>query len=218
METGLRHDTAMIDPLAGLERQLERDSVRTQGLFNRTFERLSELEQLLLGLLDTLIKRGLIVEHELEPAARAIGEQVATRGEGREHAVVLREETPEQAARPEPVIDCAARLHVCKAVCCKLSVQLSAAEVESGRVRWDLGRPYLLRREADGRCTHQERSTHYCGVYADRPRPCRQYSCANDRRIWRDFDNMVLNTEWIEANLGPDQPQLIALEPLRRSD
>lgn len=205
----------MIEPLAGLERQVERDSFRSQSLFNLAFDRLTELEQLLLGLLDTLIKRGVVTESEVAPAARAIGEQVAARGEGREHAVILREDSAEQAAKPEAVVDCAARLHVCKAVCCRLSVKLSAEEVESGKVRWDLGRPYLLRREADGRCTHQDRDTLFCAAYEDRPRPCRQYNCANDRRIWRDFEGMVLNQEWIDANLGPDQPRLIPLQPLR---
>jgi Fe-S-cluster containining protein len=212
---GAPEDIPMIDPLAGLERQVERDSIRSQSLFNRAFDRLTELEQLLLGLLDALIKRGVVTESEVEPAARAIGAQIAARGEGHEHTVLLREDSPEEAAKPEPVIDCAARLHVCKAVCCRLSVKLSAEEVESGAVRWDLGRPYLLRREADGRCTHLDRGTLFCTVYEDRPHPCRQYSCANDRRIWRDFEGMVLNQEWIDSNLGPDQPQLIPLQPLR---
>lgn len=212
----LRQDSAMTDPVAGLERQLGRDSVRTQSLFNRTFDRMSELERLLLGLVDVLIARGTVSEQEIEPAARAIGEQLADRGEGKEHAVILRDDSAEQAAKPEQFVDCAARMPVCQAVCCKLSVQLSAEEVEAGNVRWDLGRPYLLRREADGRCTHQDRGSGFCGVYADRPKPCRQYSCANDRRIWRDFEGMVLNKEWLDAHLGPDEPQLITLQPLRR--
>jgi Fe-S-cluster containining protein len=206
----------MIEPLAGLERQVERDSMRTQSLFNRTFDRMSELERLLLGLLDVLLKRGVVSEEELGPAARAIGEQLDARGEGSEHAVVLRQDGEAEAARPEVFVDCAARMHVCQAVCCKLAVQLSADEVERGGLRWDLGRPYLLRRESDGRCTHQDRSSGFCGVYEDRPLPCRQYSCANDRRIWRDFEGMVLNKEWIEANLGGDRPRFIPLQPLRR--
>ena len=216
----LREDIDMVepgpplDPLAGVERQLERDSVRTQSLFNRTFERLTELEQLLLGLVDVLLKRGVVSAQEIEPAAQAIGQQLAARGEGSEHRVILRVDSAEQAAKPEQVVDCAARMHVCKAVCCKLSVQLSATEIEAGDVRWDLGRPYLLRREEDGRCSHQDRSSGFCGVYADRPRPCRQYSCANDYRIWSDFEGMVLNSEWIAAHLGADEPQLIPLQPL----
>jgi Fe-S-cluster containining protein len=105
------------------------------------------------------------------------------------------------------VVDCAARMPVCHAVCCKLSVSLSAAEVETGRLRWDLGHPYRLRREADGRCTHQDRETGWCGVYEDRPRPCRTYTCATDGRIWKDFAAVELNTEWLAAHFGPDEPR-----------
>ncbi|HYN69255.1 MAG TPA: YkgJ family cysteine cluster protein [Candidatus Eisenbacteria bacterium] len=200
----------------GLERQLERGGVRTQSLFNRTFERLSEVESMLLGLLDVLLARGVVTTADIEPAVRRIEEQVAARGDEPVHAVALRSDDPEAAARPDAVVDCAARMHVCHAVCCKLAVKLDATEVESGRLRWDLGRPYYLRKEADGRCTHQDRPTGGCGVYADRPKPCRQYSCANDGRIWKDFDGMVLNDEWLATHFRPDEPQFIAIEPLRR--
>ena len=42
----------------------------------------------------------------------------------------------------------------------------------------------------------------YLNVYTDRPGVCRRYSCANDTRIWKDFDNMVLNEDWIRGNLS----------------
>jgi Putative zinc- or iron-chelating domain len=201
--------------LDGLERQLERGGVRTQTLFNRTFERLSEVEAMLLGLIDVLLARKVVTEAEIEPAVRRIEEQVAARGEEPVEAVGLRMDDAAAAARPEAVVDCAARMHVCHAVCCKLAVKLDAAEVESGRLRWDLGRPYYLRKEADGRCTHQDRATGGCGVYADRPKPCRQYSCANDGRIWKDFDRMILNDEWLATHFKSNEPQFITVQPLR---
>ena len=211
-------ELSMIGPLSSLERQLERDSIRTQSIFNKSFERVDELEQLLLGLVDVLVARGVVREEDIAPAAHAVADELAQRAEPRPHKTVLRTESPDQAAKPERFVDCAARMPICHAVCCKLTVQLSGPEVEAGRLRWDLGRPYALRREADGRCTHQDRGSGFCGVYADRPKPCRQYSCADDRRIWSDFDGMVLNTEWLDAHLGPDEPQLIQLEPLPRRD
>jgi Fe-S-cluster containining protein len=208
-------DLAMTPEVASLERQLARDSVRTQSLFNRTFERLSELESMLLGLLDVLLTRGVVTEAELEPASRRVEEELAARGEGMAHAIALRSDGPDAETEPDVVVDCAARMHVCHAVCCKLAVALSAPEVESGKLRWDLGRPYYLRKEADGRCTHQDRPGGWCGVYADRPRPCRQYTCATDGRIWKDFDRMILNDEWIAAHFASDEPRLIQLEPRR---
>lgn len=217
----MREDLGMSPPaggatsLDGLERQVERSGVRTQSLFNRTFERLSEVEAMLLGLLDVLLAHKVITEAEIEPAVRRIEEQVVARGDEQLQAVALRTDDAAAAARPEAVVDCAARMHVCHAVCCKLAVKLDATEVEGGRLRWDLGRPYYLRKEADGRCTHQDRSSGGCGAYADRPKPCRQYSCAGDRRIWKDFDRMILNDEWLASHFKADEPQFITVAPRR---
>jgi len=125
-----------------------------------------------------------------------------------------REDSAAEQAKPEVLVDCAARMPVCMAICCKLGIHLSAAEALDDRLRTDPDNPFLLKREEDGRCAHQQRSTGFCGVYEDRPKPCRQYSCAGDRRIWRDFDGMVLNQEWIDANLGGTGGlQLIQLLP-----
>ena len=198
-------DDEMVREVARLDRQVERGGVRTQGLLNRSFERISELEAILLGLVDRLIASGVVAEVDLVAAARQVEAEAVARGEGLDHLVTLREDPPDGAAPVE--VDCAARMPVCHAVCCKLSVALSAPEVESGELRWDLGHPYRLRREADGRCTHQVRETGSCGVYEDRPRPCRTYSCANDGRIWKDFAAVELNTEWLAAHFTPDEPR-----------
>ena len=42
----------------------------------------------------------------------------------------------------------------------------------------------------------------------DHPFVCRKYSCANDARIWSNFEKMELNQEWIENNLSEPQIQL----------
>ena len=200
----LSNDEDMIHEVGRLDRQVERAGVRTQRLLNRSFERLSELEAILLGLVDRLVAAGVVVEDDLVAAARQVEAEAVARGEGTDHLVTLREDVPGEPGEPVAV-DCAARMPVCHAVCCKLSVALSAAEVESGGLRWDLGNPYRLRREADGRCTHQVRETGWCGVYEDRPLPCRTYTCATDGRIWKDFAAMELNVEWLAAHLMPDE-------------
>jgi Fe-S-cluster containining protein len=199
-------DRDMIPDVARLDRQVERSGIRTQRLLNRSFERLSELEAILLGLVDRLVAAEVVREDELVTAARQVEAEAAARGEGLEHLVTLREDPP-GVEPPVVEVDCAARMPVCHGVCCHLSVALSADEVERGRLRWDLGNPYRLRRESDGRCTHQVRETGSCGVYEDRPRPCRTYSCATDERIWKDFAAMELNEAWLAANVGPDGPR-----------
>jgi hypothetical protein len=91
----------------------------------------------------------------------------------------------------------------------KLDFPLSVEEVETGALAWDLGRPYLIRHEADGLRVHNDRATGGCGVYEDRPCPCRQYCCATDERIWKDFERMELNEEWLEEHLAEPPPRLL---------
>jgi hypothetical protein len=47
---------------------------------------------------------------------------------------------------------------------------------------------------------HNDRRTGGCTVYADRPAICRRWSCANDARIWKDFERMELNVAWLSTN------------------
>ncbi|MEO7733025.1 MAG: YkgJ family cysteine cluster protein [Kofleriaceae bacterium] len=90
----------------------------------------------------------------------------------------------------EPV-DCADRMPLCKARCCKLTIVLSEQDLDEGKLRWELDDPYVMRRGKDGRCHYQDRSTGGCTNYEHRPSTCRSYSCKQDRRIWLDFENKI---------------------------
>jgi putative zinc- or iron-chelating protein len=103
-------------------------------------------------------------------------------------------------------IDCDARLSLCGAACCKLPLALSAEDVEEGVIGWDPGQPYMIRHEDDRYCTHMDRCTHRCGVYEQRPIPCRGYDCRQDSRIWVDFERRIVNPQIHD----PDWPATIA--------
>jgi len=195
------------DDLDRLGRQLERGSLFTHTALGRGFVRLRELESFVYGLIDALIARGVVSEQEVADAVASVRRQLDAAGEIPEPGVALRVAETD-AAVPPAAVDCAARMHVCHAVCCKLDVVLSAGEVEDGTAKWDLGRPYLLRHESDGLCTHNDRATGRCGIYAERPVPCRRYTCATDDRIWKDFEKMELNHEWLAENLSESRPRL----------
>lgn len=202
--------------LAEVERQVERGSLFTHTALSTNAERLYETEALVLGLLDTLVGKGVIGEQEVADAAKSVRDALQERGEAIGAGLIMRVDAEEDKDKFTPV-DCSARMHICHAVCCKLHFALTAEEIEGGKAKWDLGQPYHIRQEADGTCTHNERATGRCGIYSDRPRICRTYSCANDDRIWKDFDNMVLNQEWIDQNLVKVGPRLraTAMIPLR---
>lgn len=90
-------------------------------------------------------------------------------------------------------IDCAARLALCHAACCRLRVPLSRQDLDEGVVEWDTDHPYLNRQRADGYCVHCDQASQRCAVYDERPGLCRTFDCRHDRRIWIDFDRRIPN-------------------------
>lgn len=189
-----------------LERQVERGSLFTHSALGRSANHLREVETYLYGLVDVLLAKRLVTSEEVGAAVDRV--ERTLREEIPEPGVALR--VDERAPEPSDVIvDCAARMHICHAACCKLNFALSAEEVERGTARWDLGRPYFIRHAAHGHCVHNDRETGACGIYHDRPGPCRQYSCATDRRIWSDFERMELNTAWLSTHLMAQAPSLL---------
>ena len=219
--------------VAELDRQVERGSFFTQAVLQRGFSRIDQAETLLTRLVDALAARGLVDPEELGytvtrvPAAEPVESPApgddgelpelppAESGEAGISwpTVALRVDDPDESNRRGVEVDCDARMHICKAVCCKLKFPLSCEEVDSGTVKWDIGHPYVIRHESTGYCTHNDTATGGCRIYEDRPAVCRRYSCAGDSRIWSDFEGMVLNHEWIGQHLGARDLHVAAVIP-----
>lgn len=195
------------DRVTRLERQIERGSFYTHSLVSQISDRLNEIEPFLYGLIDALVARGVLTQDDIVAAGARARDELTEHDEHMNPGLAIRVDG--EAAGPVAV-DCARRLPICRSVCCKLSFALSVEEIESGGLRWDLGQPYFIRHEADGYCTHRQTSSGACTVYDRRPVVCKHYSCADDERIWKDFDAMILNTEWIDENLGDDGPHMVS--------
>jgi len=92
-------------------------------------------------------------------------------------------------------IDCENRIDLCKASCCRLRFALSHQDVQEGIVQWDFSHPYFIASDADGYCHHLDRGTLGCTIHEHRPVPCRAYDCRNDKRIWSDFEQRIVNPD-----------------------
>lgn len=194
----------MPDPLRDLERQAEQGALFAHAALKDQADRFNTTDALINGLVELLIRHDVVDAAELLESVESVRGQIAAAGAAAELNVAVRVDG--DAIADGPPVDCEARLPYCKAVCCRLRFPLSAEEVENGPLRWELGRPYFNRHGDDGYCHQCDSETHACHIYEQRPAPCRQYSCVGDTRIWKDFDAMVVNQEWIDEHLGTRGP------------
>jgi Fe-S-cluster containining protein len=212
---------ASLTHLAELDRQVERGSLFTQATLQRGFARIEGAEVLLAAVVRALAAKGVVSPEELgvtfeeddvDDAAPPMEVPAGTDPDAppkiKWPTIAVRVDDPDADDEPDVQVDCAARMHVCQAVCCRLKFPLSAPEVDGGLVKWDIGHPYVIRHESNGMCTHNVASTGGCEVYDHRPGVCRRYSCFGDTRIWKDFDNMVLNQDWIDEHAGANDRDL----------
>ena len=189
----------MADPLNELERQVEGGNLFAHSTLTEHASRINEAAAIVNGLVGLLVERGLIEGDELLAAVDSVRERTERAGHHAHVGIAVRVERDVE----EPDIDCEARLTICKAACCRLHFALSVEEVErGGPLRWELGHPYFNRHNADGYCHQWDDG---CGIYDERPSVCRSYTCAGDARIWKDFDAMELNHEFIDSKLSGER-------------
>ena len=193
-----------------LERQTEKASLFTHTVLTEQIIRQNENDAFLFGLIDYLTQKGIVMPDELQKTIAIVKEEVIEKKEYARLGVAIRVDREADKTVFTPV-NCEERMPICKAVCCKLSFALSVEEIEAGELKWELGKPYHIRHQANGYCCHINNENKHCSMYDKRPSVCRKYSCANDTRIWTDFDNMILNQEWIDAHLSEEKLQLIGV-------
>jgi hypothetical protein len=194
----------------GLAADLARGLVYTHNRANANTAAAHDANASVLAMVELLIERGVLDREAYEARREEVAEQVRRQFLGRGMGVAMQEfAVGKYEFQGGAEIDCANRVDLCKAACCRLPFALSKEDVEEGVIRWDLGRPYVIKQDQDGACTHLDRQTLGCGVYRQRPIPCRGYDCRNDKRIWLDFDNRVVNPRigepgWPTETAEPD--------------
>ncbi len=162
----------------------------------------------LYSLIELLVAKGIIGVEELDRRKKAVEKRLQDSFKEAGIGVrVQRTEADKYSLQEETKIDCEKRKHICRAACCALTYALSMQDINEG-IRWSLGNPFMNARRSDGYCVHLQQDTLQCSIYEHRPTVCRQYDCRNDRRIWLDFDKMIINPNLFERANPPHTEEI----------
>jgi len=193
-----------------LRREIVRGILYVHSRLNANTSETLEALSLLAGLIELLHQKGIITGEELEAAKQAAGGRLAEQLEEKGLGVLLQEKEEDKYAYEGSVkIDCASRVHLCRASCCRLAFALSKQDVQEGIVKWDLERPYTIARGQDNYCSHLEQGSKTCSIWEKRPVPCRAFDCRRDARIWVDFEKMIPHPDLAKS----DWPTSIKHDP-----
>jgi Fe-S-cluster containining protein len=185
---------------------------------NANTSKVLEVASFSYALIELLNERGVISLEELDERKRKVGQRLVEKFAEKGMGVALTDDEKDKYAYERTVeIDCENRLALCRGACCRLSFALSVQDLEEGTVKWDLGRPYMIRRKSDGYCHHLETERKRCGIYEQRPIVCRAYDCRKDKRIWEDFENRVVSPDLENLFPQPDTPPQTRLYKLTRT-
>jgi len=196
------------DTLGTLRQEIVRGLLYIHSRLDVNTDETLEARSLVVALVDMLVAKGLITTEEMENARQTEAARLATECGAKGFGVVLQTAVEDKYATDEEiVIDCAGRVAFCRAACCRLGFALSRQDVKEGVVRWDMEKPYLIARSADGSCAHLDRPSLGCSVWTHRPAPCRAFDCRRDRRIWLDFEKKIPNPDITRA----DWPRCVSL-------
>ncbi len=161
-----------------------------------------ETASFLYGLIELLNEKGLLSIAELDERKKGVAKRLVKKNSTKGVGVLLQDpEYEKYSFKSEVEIDCANRIHLCKAACCRLPFALSRQDIREGIILWDLGQPYIIDQQGDGYCTHLDRERLRCAVHKYRPVPCRAYDCRKDEKIWLNFEKQITNpdiqkTDW----------------------
>ncbi|HEX5839270.1 MAG TPA: YkgJ family cysteine cluster protein [Anaerolineales bacterium] len=187
---------AFSQALVGLRKEIVGGLLYTHSRANNNTGRLLEATSFLYALIELLSEKGLLTIEELDERKATVATRIEKRFIDKGMGVDLMEPDQDKYAFKSPVkIDCENRIPLCHAACCRLWFPLSRQDVDEGIVQWDWQLPYIIAQDRDGYCKHLERQTYHCQVYSNRPLPCRAFDCRDDKRIWLDFENRLINPD-----------------------
>jgi Fe-S-cluster containining protein len=199
IEVRMEHvNKRIIELISTIENDISSGLLYTHTRISDNTKKVLESSSFFYALIELLSEKGLITIEELDGRKKQVAERLVRRFTESGLGLLYHEpESDKYAFAQEAVVDCQGRLSICKSICCKLPFALSRQDVEEGIIRWEFGRPYLIKHGHDGYCCHLNMETYRCEVHEQRPVPCRGFNCRDDEKwhVWLDYDLAVFNQD-----------------------
>ncbi len=184
-----------------LRKEVVKGLLYTHTRINANTAKTLEASSFLYALIELFNEKGLLTFEELDERKKQVAERLVKKfvesGVG-----LMYQDTEEDkyTFEKEAIVDCESRLHICRAICCKLPFALSKQDVSEGIVKWEFAKPYLIAHDEDGYCVHLDRDNFRCAVREQRPLPCRGFGCRDNERwnVWTDYEKMELDPGFME--------------------
>jgi hypothetical protein len=193
--------------LGELRQELTGGLLYTHSRANANTSRILETAAFLYALIELLDEKGIITVAELDARKPAVVERLEKRFLDKGMGVTVQEPERDKYNLPEAAqIDCATRIELCGAACCRMWFPLSRQDIEEGVIQWDLQYPYIIAQDSQSYCRHLDRACSRCTAYDHRPLPCRMFDCRTDPRIWLDFEQRAINPD-LESLFQERQPR-----------
>jgi hypothetical protein len=205
----LAHPTAVDDAMP-TRTEIAEGLAYLHSRVGATAARTLESASFVYALIEILVERGLLSVEEIDARKRQVAPRLLKRFEAQDAGVAIQDSAHDKYQAPhQATIDCASRVSMCKAACCKMVFPLSRQDLEERVIHWQLDQPYVIAKGRDGSCLHLDRGSLQCTVHSARPLPCRVYDCRNDSRVWLDFEARVINPRIADPdwphNLSPEE-------------
>ena len=192
----------IIEDLSAISDDISQGLLYTHTRINDNTKKVLESSSFLYGLIELLSEKGMITIEELDERKIQVAERLIKKfTEGGLGLMYQDPECDKYSFVEETRVECQSRLSICKSICCKLPFALSRQDVEEGTIRWEFGRPYLIKHGSDGYCFHLNRETYRCDVHEKRPVPCRGFNCRENGKwkVWMDYELKILNEQLPET-------------------
>ncbi len=196
-------------PSRDLRQEVVEGLLYTHARLKHATQTTLDASSFLYALVELLSEKGLISIDELDERKHEVAKRLTEKNNQAGVGVLLQDpEYDKYGYQDEADIDCASRIHLCKAACCRLPFALSKQDIREGIIQWDLGQPYVIAQGEDGYCTHLARESCLCNVREHRPVPCRGYDCRKNDKIWLDFERKTVNPEILRS----DWPRCVSVD------